>query len=137
MFNKKNSNKQKCRLVTLVPFQTFRVWPFITLESMQGLHWHRNQRKRKKEKLCSSRAALPRSLSEFFRYLSHLCRSSSQCVSMGRAGGPEPPNNFDRHISFGQRPRYSRCSSVQCVYFGLIKRENYYLWLQQLKLAGN
>ena len=33
-----------------------------------------------------------------------------------------PPNNFDRHV---QRPRSSRYSSVQCVHFRSIKRENY------------
>ena len=32
------SNEQKCLLVILVPLQTFRVRPFSTLESLQGLH---------------------------------------------------------------------------------------------------
>ena len=41
----------------------------------------------------------------------------AHCRSMGRSpdggGGLGPPNNFDRHVSFSQRPRSSRCSSVQ------------------------
>ena len=34
-------------------------------------------------------------------------------------------DNFDRHVKSGQRARSSRCSSVQSVHFGSIKRQNY------------
>ena len=49
-------------------------------------------------------------------------------VVWGGAGGPAPPpsfNNFDKQFEFGQQPRPSRCSLVQCVYFGSLKRQNY------------
>ena len=49
----------------------------------------------------------------------------SRAVAWGGAGGTwAPPNNFDGQVWFGQRPHFSRCSSVQCVHFNSIKREN-------------
>ena len=39
------SNEQKFLLVILVPLQTFRVRPFSTLESLQGLHTPKSKKK--------------------------------------------------------------------------------------------
>ena len=47
-------------------------------------------------------------------------------------GGAGPPNNFDRHVLFGELPRSSRCSSVKCLLF--IYGVNDF---SQLKIAGN
>ena len=72
MFNRNNSNEQKCRLVVLVPLQTFRIWPFITLESIVvRFAYAEIKEKEKKEKLCSSRAALPRT--QLIRIFSVIC----------------------------------------------------------------
>ena len=44
------------------------------------------------------------------------------------------PNNFDRHVQFGLPPGSSRCSLVQCVHFGSIKRENCWKLIGRLKM---
>ena len=130
------SNEQKFLLVILVPLQTFRVRPFSTLESLQGLHTPKSKKKWKKNnnnKNFVVRARLYHAAYQnFFPYLFHLCRYPDLSgIACGGAGG-----GLDRNVQFGQRPRSSRCFSVQCVYFGSIKREIIYLWLQQLKLGG-
>ena len=45
---------------------------------------------------------------------------------------PPPRNNFDRHV---QRPRSSRYSSVQCVHFRSIKREDYSFMASMILVA--
>ena len=45
---------------------------------------------------------------------------------MGRGWGGLAPPPIILTGTFGQWPRSSHCSSVQCVHFGSIKRENYF-----------
>ena len=72
--------------------------------------------------------ALWRAGSKFnYNYTSHDRDEDScliiECRSMGRPRLPPPPPH--RHVLFGQRPRPSRCSSVESVHFSSIKPENY------------
>ena len=64
-----------------------------------------------------------------YNYTSHERDEDScliiQCRSMGRASPPPQKKKIDRHVLFGQRPRPSRCSSVESVHFSSIKPENY------------
>ena len=74
--------------------------------------------------------ALWRAGSKFnYNYTSHERDEDScliiQCRSMGRPSPRPPQEKVDRHVLFGQRPRPSRCSSVESVHFTSIKPENY------------